>query len=125
MKLIDASSWIEFLRGRTSDAGIRVKKLLLNGNAAWCEMTLVELWNSARGHKEKKALNQLEQEVTLCPVNEQVWALACSLARACRDNGLTMPSNDIVVAACACATRLELEHCDKHFEKIIPLAEKL
>lgn len=125
MKLIDASSWIEFLRGRTSNAGIQVKELLLHGNTAWCEMTLVELWNGARGQKEQKALNELEWEVTLCPVNEQVWALACDLARSCRAKALTVTANDIVVAACARQFRLMLAHCDKHFDKIIPIADKL
>ncbi len=125
MRLVDASSWIEFLRGRTSEAGLRVKALLAKGDAAWCEMTLVELWNGARGQPEKRALADLEREVTLYPVNEQVWALACSLARACRENGFTLPSTDIVVAACARGSNLELEHCDKHFEKILPLAAKI
>jgi predicted nucleic acid-binding protein len=125
MTLIDASSWIEFLRGRNSEPSQRVKALLARGNAAWCEMTLVELWNGAQGHTEKKALEELEIEVRLCAVNEGVWAKARQLARRSREKGVTATSADIVIAACAANYGLELEHCDAHFEKLLPVAKKL
>ncbi len=125
MTLVDASSWIEFLRGRGSEPSQRVKTLLARGHAAWCEFTLVELWNGAQGHVEKKALEELEAEVQLCPVNEQVWAKGRLLARRGREKGVTVTSGDIVVAACAANYGLELEHCDSHFDKILPIARKL
>jgi predicted nucleic acid-binding protein len=123
MTLVDASSWIEFLRGRQSPAGQRVKELLARGDAAWCEMTVVELWNGARGETEKKALKELEEEVRLFSVNEHVWAGAGILARNCRARGITVPTTDIVVAACAANYKLPLEHCDKHFDELLPLAK--
>ena len=58
MTLVDASSWIEFLRGRSSEASQRIKTLLARGHAAWCDLTLVELWNGAQGHIEKKVLGR-------------------------------------------------------------------
>ena len=125
MILVDASSWIEFLRGRGSEPSQRVKTLLARGPAAWCEFTLVELWNGAQGHVEKKALEELESEVQLYAVNEQVWAKARLLARRSREKGITATSGDIVVAACAANFGLELEHCDSHFDKILPIAKKL
>lgn len=123
VKLVDASSWIEFLRGRTSEPSVRVKTLLVQGQAAWCDMTLVELWNGARGQAEKGVIEALEREVRLYPITEQAWARACELARRCRSKGLTVPSADIVIAACAAAHKLELEHCDRHFDDIVPLAQ--
>ena len=125
MTLVDASSWIEFLRGRDSVSGQRVKTLLARGDAAWCDMTLVELWNGAQGITEKKALEELEEELRLYPVNEQVWTSARILARRCREKGVTAPSPDIVIAACAANNKLRLEHCDNHFDKILPIAAKL
>ena len=125
MTLIDASSWIEFLRGRGSESSQRVKTLLARGQAAWCEFTLVELWNGAQGHFEKKVLEELEAEVQLYAVNEQVWAKARLLARRSREKGITATSGDIVVAACAVNYDLEVEHCDSHFDKILPIARKL
>ncbi|MGH7992704.1 MAG: PIN domain-containing protein [Limisphaerales bacterium] len=125
MTLVDTSSWIEFLRGRDNAAGQRVKTLLTRGDAAWCDMTLVELWNGAQGHIEKKALEELEAEVQLYALNEPVWARARLLARRSREKGITATSADIVVAACAAEYGLELEHCDSHFDKILPIAAKL
>ncbi len=125
MKLVDASSWIEFLRGRASEPSQRVKALLARGHAAWCELTLVELWNGAQGQTEKNALEELEDEVRLYPVNEQVWAKARALARRCREKGVTVTTPDIVIAACATSHGVDLEHCDSHFDKILPIAANL
>ena len=125
MTLVDASGWIEFLRGRYSVSGQRVKALLARGEAAWCDMTLVELWNGAQGPKEKKVLEELEEELGIYPVDGQVWASARMLARHCREKGVTVSTPDIVVAACAAKNKLPLEHCDSHFDKIVPIAAKL
>ena len=125
MTLVDASSWIEFLRGRDSAPGQRVKLLLARGEAAWCDMTLVELWNGAQGHAEKKALEELEAELQIYPIDEQAWASARLLARRCREKGVTASTPDIVVAACAANHKLSLEHCDSHFDKVLPIAAKL
>ena len=125
MTLVDASSWIEFLRGRDSAAGQRVKHLLARGEAAWCDMTLVELWNGAQGQVEKKVLKELEAELRIYPVNEQVWTSARLLAQRCREKGVTASTPDIVIAACAANNKLALEHCDSHFDKVLPIAVKL
>jgi len=125
MTLVDASSWIEFLRGRDSEPSQRVKTLLARGNAAWCDMTLVELWNGAQGHSEKKALEELEAEVQLLSVSEPVWAKARQLARRSREKGITATSADLVIAACAASYGIDLEHSETHFDKILPIAKKL
>jgi predicted nucleic acid-binding protein len=116
MTLVDASSWIEFLRGRDSLPGQRVKSLLAHGRATWCGMT----W----GQMEKSTLEELEGELPLCPVNEAVWSRARKLARSCREHGVNAPSADIVIAACAVEHKLNLEHNDSHFAQILPLAAK-
>ena len=125
MKLVDTSSWIDYLRDADSDAGKRVEELFLTGDAGWCDMTAVELWNGVRGAREKRDLAELEQEVTVFPVDVPVWEKARRLARLCRDAGLTVPAADIVIAACSGHHELELEHCDRHFEKILPIAAKV
>jgi predicted nucleic acid-binding protein len=125
MTLVDASSWIEYLREKDSPVTGRVQDLLLGAEAAWCDMTLVELWHGARGAKEKRDLAELEKEIMLLPVNEDVWGVSRKLARLCRDAGLTVPAADIVIAACAAQHQVSLEHCDRHLEKIFPIAAKL
>jgi len=122
MKLVDTSSWVEYLRGSGSDADVRVEALVLSGDAAWCYMTLVELWHGVRGAAEKRMLAELEKEITRLDVDRAVWKLASQLALRCREKGLTVPSTDLVIAACAAAHGVDLEHCDRHFDQILPLA---
>ena len=125
MKLVDTSSWVEYLRGLESEAGKRIEVLVLSRQAAWCDMTLVELWQGVRGAKEKRELAEMEKEIDLVPVNPSVWRLASKLALRSREKGITAPLSDIVIAACAVAHDLELEHCDKHFNDLLPIAKSL
>ena len=125
MKLIDTSSWVEYFRERESETGDNVEVLVLSGEAAWCDITLVELWHGVRGTKEKRELAEMENEVELIPVDAAVWRLSSKLALRCREKGITVPLSDIITAACAATHGLELEHCDKHFNELLPLAKSL
>ena len=51
--------------------------------------------------------------------------VASRLALRCREKGITVPISNIVFAACAVTHKLELEHCDKHFDELLPLAKAL
>src|ERR1700691_637813 len=125
MKPIDTSSWVEYFRERESEAGDNVEVLVLSGEAAWCDMTLVELWHGVRGAKEKRELAEMEREISRIHVDEPIWRLASKLALRCREKEITVPISDVVIAACAVARGLELEHCDKHFDDLLPLAKAL
>ena len=123
--LVDSSGWIDFLRGRQTEPALRVQHLLATGEAAWCDLIAVELWNGVRVGRERKALDDLEAELSTFALDADVWKLARKLAFRCRQSGITAPSTDIVIAACATANGLELEHSDKHFDDILPLARSL
>ncbi|MBI5397351.1 MAG: PIN domain-containing protein [Verrucomicrobia bacterium] len=116
MKLVDTSAWIEFLRNRESKAADRVEALLGDGEAGWCDLIATELWNGARGEKEKRTLQELEEAVTLFPLDSAAWQQARVLAQRCRQAGVTVPTVDVVIAACAFRHGLEIEHHDEHFE---------
>ena len=118
MKLVDTSAWIEFLRDRESEVADRVEELVAAGEAGWCELIAVELWNGARGEKEKRALEELEEAVVSYPLDAMAWATAKDLARKCRQSGVTAPTVDVVVAGCAFRHGLEIEHRDAHFEEM-------
>jgi predicted nucleic acid-binding protein len=45
-------------------------------------------------------------------------ASALDLAQACRSAGVTAPTADVVIAACAFHYGMELEHRDEHFTSI-------
>ena len=120
MILIDTSSWIEALRrdGR-ADVRNRVRKLLVEGEAVWCDLVSLELWNGARGEYEKGQLAELEKEIQCLPTTAEVWDLARSLAQKSRSAGKTVPASDLVISACGLYHRVKIEHCDQHFDLII------
>jgi len=125
VKLVDTSSWIEYLRDAESEAGNRVEELVLTADAGWCDVTAVELWHGVRGAREKRDLAELEREVALFPVDKEAWQKARRLAVECREAGLTVPVADIIIVATAARHGIDLEHCDRHFDKILPIAARL
>ena len=125
LTLIDTTSWVEALR-RQGDEGVRerVHKLLVEGQAVWCDMVLLELWNGARGEYEKKRLGQLEQEMICLPTTSLVWEKARLLARLCRKNGVTAPATDLLIVACARTHEVDIEYQDTHFAAILQLGNE-
>jgi predicted nucleic acid-binding protein len=120
--LIDTSCWIEALRV-SGNAKIRerVKELLIEGRAAWCDMVLLELWNGAQGDSERKMLKDLIKEITMLPISPEVWSLARKLAEKCREGGKTVPSTDVLIVSCGLENKAEIEHHDKHFDIILEM----
>ena len=123
--LIDTSCWIEALRiSGSNEIRQKVKEILVEGRAAWCDMVLLELWNGAQGDLERKMLKDLTEEITMLPVSDEVWSLARKLARKCRERGITVPSTDILIVSCGLENKTEIVHQDKHFDAIIKMHVK-
>jgi predicted nucleic acid-binding protein len=122
MTLIDTSAWIEQLR-RGGDATVRrqVEAQLSSGDAAWCPLVRLELWNGARGAPERAVLREMETRVPSLPIDEVVWNQAVKLAATAREQGATVPATDLIVEACARRHKAPLLHCDRHFELICAL----
>ncbi len=118
--LVDTSSWVEALRSGGSEAvRERVHKLLIDARAVVCDVVLVELWNGARGVYEKKKLAELEKEIICLETTREVWNTARALARKCREAGETVPTADLIIAACAVSHHAGIEHCDTHLDSIL------
>lgn len=105
------------------DAGVRarVEQLLLSGDACWCPMVRLELWNGARGEHEKRVLRDFERHLPELGIGEEVWNEACELARRARARGITVPATDMLIAACARYHDVGLEHADEDFERLSKL----
>jgi hypothetical protein len=116
MHLVDTSSWIHSLRP-LGDAQVRarVERLVRSGDACWCAMVKLELWNGARKEHERRILKDMEDRLMELETTQGVWQLACELARKARQKGLTVPATDLLIAACARHHHVELEHSDEHF----------
>ena len=116
MHLVDTSSWIHSLRPRGDpDVRARVERLVRSGDACWCAMVKLELWNGARKDHERRVLNDMEDRLMELEITPLVWKLACQLAHKARQGGLTVPATDLLIAACARHHQVGLEHCDEHF----------
>jgi len=125
LTLIDSSCWIEALRvSGNTEIREKVKDLLVEGRAAWCDMILLELWNGARGDSERKMLSDLKEEITMLPISDEVWSLARRLAGKCREEGKSVPSTDILIVSCGLENNTEIEHQDKHFDVILKIHAK-
>lgn len=117
MTLIDTSSWIHFLRPNGDPAArVRVEAALKAGDACWCPSVQLELWNGARGDREKRVLQNFAAVLPELPINENVWSAAYELARRARAKGVTVPATDVVIAACAQVHGADLESTDSDFQ---------
>lgn len=92
---------------------------MLDARATWYDMVAVELWNGAKGDYEKQRLPELEREITCLQITPEVWQAARTLAQECLQAGQTVPSADLVIAACAFVHQAGIEHCDAHMDFIL------
>jgi predicted nucleic acid-binding protein len=117
--LIDTSSWIHFLRPKGSeDVRKRVTSALSDGEACWCPMIRLELWNGAQGQKESAVLRDLERGIAELAIDDNVWAVSFDLGRRARAKGISVPATDILIAACALHHGAAIETCDSDFDML-------
>lgn len=94
----------------------RVEAALTSGQACWCAPVQLELWNGARGMKERAVLRKLAETVPDLLIDEAVWETAYDLARRARSKGVTVPAIDLIIAACARRYGATLESSDTDFD---------
>jgi predicted nucleic acid-binding protein len=115
--LIDTSAWVEALRKDGNPAiQSQVKHVLLSGEGATCAMVMLELWNGAHGEYERSQLRRFGDAFIFLSIDEAVWKESWDFAQACRTNGLTIPSTDLLIIAVALHHNAEIIHSDKHFD---------
>lgn len=120
--LVDTSAWIEALRPDGDDATRREVRLALEeGAAVFCDLVRLELWNGARGDRERAYLKALERESECLSTTGEVWERSRDLARKCRSVGLTIPATVLLIAACALHYGTEILHRDRYFDKLLEL----
>ena len=116
MKLVDSSAWIHCLRRRgRADVVDGVRRLVESGDAAWCPVIRLELWNGVGDENDRRILRDFEQTLPELPITDEVWTEAYALASRCRKAGKTAPAVDVLIAACARHHGVDLEHADNHF----------
>jgi predicted nucleic acid-binding protein len=120
--LVDTSSWIHFLRPKgNKEVGGRVQRALTDGEACWCSLVRLELWNGAGGSREGAVLRDLEKALPELAIHDDVWGASVDLARRARAKGISVPATDILIAACARFHGAGIETADSDFDLISSL----
>lgn len=102
--------------GGDPDVRARVQAALTAGQACWCPVVQLELWNGARGQHERNVLRHFAQVLPELPIDDEVWRTGYELAQRARARGVTVPATDIVIAACARRHGTALDTADSDFE---------
>jgi predicted nucleic acid-binding protein len=120
--LVDSSSWIHFLRPNGDPVvRARVEDALGRGEACWCPLVRLELWNGAGGDRDRKILRDFDAVLPELSIDDEVWTNAYDLARRARLAGVSVPATDILIAACARCHGADLETADSDFELLATL----
>ena len=101
----------------------RVEAALTAGQACWCPLVQLELWNGARGQQERKVLRDFARVLPELPIDDGVWQAAYDLSRRARSQGVTVPATDVVIVACARRHGAVLESADTDFDILLTLEE--
>lgn len=115
MTLIDTSAWIEFFRkaGRR-DIKNRVAAYVELGEAAYCGPVHFELLSGAREAEVQDIRSALAFAVLLdFPLD--CWERTARIGKLLRGRGVTVPRDDILVAAAALHHGIALYADDAHF----------
>jgi predicted nucleic acid-binding protein len=102
-----------------------VASALTDGEACWCPMIRLELWNGAQGQRESAVLRDLERGIAELAIDDDVWAVSFDLGRRARAKGISVPATDILIAACAVHHGAGIETCDSDFDMLNSLRSGL
>ena len=125
MVLVDSSVWIKSGR-RDGDLAVKValESLLEAYEACWCGVVKLEFVGRTRAEQRRK-LEFFFSTIPYLAITERTWEAAKNLGWKLRDAGVTVPNNDILLAALAIDTGCRLYSVDHHFEEIARVAPAL
>jgi predicted nucleic acid-binding protein len=115
MILIDTSGWIEFLRRKGNPVTkSRIAAYVELGEAAYCAPIEFELLTGAKP-KEMADTEAALSFSTFLPFPRACWQRAARMEKQLRTKGVTVPRDDVFVAAAALHHHVPLFSCDPHF----------
>ena len=113
--LIDTSAWIDFFRGKQSPVTDAVQLALQLGLARLCGPVKAELLQGVKSKKEKQQLSVMFDAVENLPTHEMDWEVAGNTLQALRENCVTLPLTDALIAAIAIRYKAQVLTLDHHF----------
>ena len=120
MILADTSAWVEFLRGTSSQANVRLRELLDGDAIATTDVVLMELLAGARDDRHRDALRGLLARCEFTPTDgPRDYEAAAELYRACRRAGRTVRAlTDCLIASVAIRSGVALLHANADFDTL-------
>lgn len=118
MVLVDSSVWITAGR-RDGDLAVKVAldSLLEAYEAFWCGVVKLEFVGRTR-RERRREMEFFFSTIPYRPITERTWEAAKMLGWKLRDAGVTVPNNDILLAAVALEAGCRLYSVDQHFPEI-------
>jgi predicted nucleic acid-binding protein len=115
--LVDTSVWIFALRREpVLEIKNRIDSLLKEDTVIITGMIKLEVLAGARTEKEYRRLKSRFDALESIETDDDLWRNACEHGFKLRRKGLTIPSTDVLIAACALQAGAILVHADAHFD---------
>ena len=117
-RLIETSLWVDFTRTKTPpELKAEIQRCILDPEACLCEPIAFEVLRHATA-KERPMIEAQFATLPLLPTPTHLWHHAARLGQACRDQGFTAGSLDLVIAALALHHDAELVTFDSDYASI-------
>lgn len=121
MVLVDSSVWIEAARrGGSMEVKCGLEGLLEEFQASVCGVVLLEVLGGAR-ETERARMRSYFRVLPRLTTPEHIWDRATDQAARLRDQGLTIPWSDVLVATTALTHGVRVYARDQHFDLMAPL----
>jgi predicted nucleic acid-binding protein len=115
--LVDTSLWLFALRkDPIPEIRNRIDTLLAEEAVLMTGMIKLEILAGARSEKEYMRLKTRLDALDRVETDDALWQEACEHGFRLRRRGLSIPSTDVLIAACALRAEAVLAHADAHFD---------
>ena len=114
--LVDSNVYIGLLRRGLDPAEI-LGQWIGNGDLATCGMVRLEVERGLRIEKIRHRMAAFFDVLINIPTTNKIWKESAALAWSLDRSGITLPSQDILIATCAQEIGAAILTDDNHFEK--------
>jgi predicted nucleic acid-binding protein len=112
--LVDSNVYIGLLRRGLDPVGI-LGDWIGDGDLATCGMVRLEVERGLKFERVRRRLGGMFDVLINVPTTNKIWELATATAWALGRGGITLPAQDILIAACAQDIGAAVLTDDRHF----------
>ncbi|MEX2578724.1 MAG: PIN domain-containing protein [Verrucomicrobiales bacterium] len=117
-RLIESSLWVDFTRAKTPpERKVAIHRWIVDPEACLCEPVAFEVLRHATA-EERLRIEAQFATLPLLSTPPLLWRDAARLGQACRDQGVTAGSLDLVIAALAVHHDAEIVTFDTDYDAI-------